>query len=166
MYRKGLIEGIRPGATGAEVVKMYAVSRIMLNNWIPNIQASWVKEGPKLAQMALDAGCNDFMGTLINESISTSAGAIYGQRMAPREMRALIREMGRIPAERDTLYRIKKQFGTIEDEHFDPLDLVEATDNRFGSYIQLTQDTRFRFEDNYHRAGDPTPKVQPVRTGL
>ena len=41
----------------------------MLNNWIPNIQASWVKEGPKLAQMALDAGCNDFMGTLINESI-------------------------------------------------------------------------------------------------
>ena len=166
MYKKGLVEGLRGGATGAEVIKMYAVSRIMLNNWIPNIQASWVKEGPKLAQMALDAGCNDFMGTLINESISTSAGAIYGQRMAPREMRALIREMGRIPAERDTLYRIKKQFGTIEDEHFDPLDLVEATDNRFGSYIQLTQDTRFRFEDNYHRAGDPTPKVQPVRTGL
>jgi len=164
MYKKGLVEGLRGGATGAEVIKMYAVSRIMLNNWIPNIQASWVKEGPKLAQMALDAGCNDFMGTLINESISTSAGAIYGQRMAPREMRALIREMGRIPAERDTLYRIKKQFGTIEDEHFDPLDLVEATDTRFGSYIQLTQDTRFRFEDNYHRGGEEA--TTPVGTKL
>ncbi|MBI5288213.1 MAG: 5-amino-6-(D-ribitylamino)uracil--L-tyrosine 4-hydroxyphenyl transferase CofH [Chloroflexi bacterium] len=157
MYKKGLVEGLRGGATGAEVIKMYAVSRIMLNNWIPNIQASWVKEGPKLAQMALDAGCNDFMGTLINESISTSAGAIYGQRMAPREMRALIREMGRIPAERDTLYRIKKQFGTIEDEHFDPLDLVDGTDERFGSYVMLTQDSRFRFEDNYKRAGDRAP---------
>jgi FO synthase subunit 2 len=152
MYKKGLVEGLRGGATGAEVIKMYAVSRIMLNNWIPNIQASWVKEGPKLAQIALDAGCNDFMGTLINESISTSAGAIYGQRMAPRQMRALIREMGRIPAERNTLYDIKKQFGMVEDEHYDPLDLVEGSDERFGSYIQLTQDSRFRFEDNYKRA--------------
>jgi FO synthase subunit 2 len=155
MFKKGLIEGLRGGATGAEVIKMYAVSRIMLNNWIPNIQASWVKEGPKLAQMALDAGCNDFMGTLINESISTSAGAIYGQRMAPREMRALIREMGRIPAERNTLYGIKKQFGMVEDEHFDPLDLVDGSDERFGSYVMLTQDDRFRFEDNYKRAELP-----------
>src|SRR5207253_2012191 len=70
MYQKGLVEGIRGGATGAEVLRMYAVSRILLNNWIPNLQASWVKEGPKLAQTALNAGCNDFMGTLINESIS------------------------------------------------------------------------------------------------
>src|SRR6185295_560948 len=54
MFAKGLVPNIRPGATGAEVMKMYAVSRIMLNNWIPNLQASWVKEGPKLAQMALD----------------------------------------------------------------------------------------------------------------
>ena len=111
MYRKGSSEGMRAGATGAEVMKMYAVSRIMLNGWIQNMQVSWVKEGPKLAQMALDAGCNDFIGTLINESISTSAGAIYGQRMAPREMRALIREMGRIPAERNTLYGIVREFG-------------------------------------------------------
>ena len=51
MYGKWLVENVRPGATGAEVMKMYAVSRIMLNNWIPNLQVSWVKEGPKLAQM-------------------------------------------------------------------------------------------------------------------
>jgi FO synthase subunit 2 len=152
MYAKNLVEGIRPGATGAEVMKMYAVSRIMLNNWIPNIQASWVKEGPKLAQMALNAGCNDFMGTLINESISTSAGAIYGQRMAPREMRALIREIGRIPAERNTVYGIVREFGAEPDDHHDPLDLVDGSDERFGSYVRLTQDSRFRFEDTYRRA--------------
>jgi FO synthase subunit 2 len=152
MYAKGLVPGLRAGATGAEVIKMYAVSRIMLNNWIPNVQASWVKEGPKLAQMALDAGCNDFMGTLINESISTSAGAIYGQRMAPREMRALIRQMGRVPAERNTLYGIKRMFGPDEDEHFDPLDLTDGSDERFGSYTLLTQDARFKFEENYRPA--------------
>jgi hypothetical protein len=131
---------------------MYAVARIFLNNWIPNLQASWVKEGPKLAQMALDAGCNDFMGTLINESISTSAGAIYGQRMAPREMRALIREMGRLPAERNTLYDIKRTFGIEADDHFDPLDLADSSDEHFGSYIKLTQDESFKFADNYKRA--------------
>ena len=152
MYAKSLVPDIRPGATGAEVMKMYAVSRIMLNNWIPNLQASWVKEGPKLAQMALDAGCNDFMGTLINESISTSAGAIYGQRMAPREMRVLIREMGRIPAERNTMYSIVREFGPDPDDHFDPLDLADGTDERFGSYIKLTQDANFKFADQYKRA--------------
>ena len=152
MYAKGLVPGLRGGATGAEVMKMYAVSRIMLNNWIPNLQASWVKEGPKLAQMALNAGCNDFMGTLINESISTSAGAIYGQRMAPREMRALIREMGRIPAERNTVYGIVREFGPDEDEHFDPLDLADGTDERFGSYVRLTQAPEFKFAEQYKRA--------------
>ncbi|HXK32614.1 MAG TPA: 5-amino-6-(D-ribitylamino)uracil--L-tyrosine 4-hydroxyphenyl transferase CofH [Dehalococcoidia bacterium] len=146
MYKKGLVEGIRGGATGADVMKMYAVSRIMLNNWIPNVQASWVKEGPKLAQMALNAGCNDFMGTLINESISTSAGAIYGQRMAPREMRALIREIGRIPAERNTLYEVVREFGPDEDDHYDPLDQVDGTDERFGSYVMLTQTEEFRYK--------------------
>ncbi len=155
MYSKGLVPRIKPGATGAEVMKMYAVSRIMLNNWIPNLQASWVKEGPKLAQMALNAGCNDFMGTLINESISTSAGAIYGQRMAPREMRELIREMGRIPAERNTLYGITRQFGPEPDDHYDPLDLADGTDERFGSYVQLTQAPQFRFADQYRRAPSP-----------
>ena len=107
---------------------------------------------PKLAQMALNAGCNDFMGTLINESISTSAGAIYGQRMAPREMRALIREMGRIPAERDTLYGIKRTFGIEPDDHYDPLDLADGSDERFGSYVKLTQDAHFKFAEQYKRA--------------
>lgn len=155
MYEKQLVDGIAPGATGAEVMKMYAVSRIVLNNWIPNLQASWVKEGPKLAQMALNAGCNDFMGTLINESISTSAGAIYGQRMAPREMRALIRDIGRIPAERNTLYGIVREFGAAPDDHFDPLDrAIGEGDARFGSYVQLVESTDFKFAEHY-RQGQP-----------
>jgi FO synthase subunit 2 len=148
MYKKGLVPGVRSGATGTEVVKMYAVSRIVLNNWIKNIQASWVKEGPKLAQLCLNTGCNDFMGTLINESISTSAGAIYGQRLRPREMRHLIRDIGRVPAERSTTYEIRRSFGPDEDDHVDPLDLVdEGGEQKFGSYAELAGSPDFRFKD-------------------
>src|SRR3989475_7344098 len=75
MYAKRLVDGVRPGATGVEVVKMHALARLMLGASLRNIQSSWVKEGPKLAQLLLDAGANDLGGTLINESISTSAGA-------------------------------------------------------------------------------------------
>jgi 7,8-didemethyl-8-hydroxy-5-deazariboflavin synthase CofH subunit len=148
MYKKGLVPGIRSGPTGSEVVKMYAVSRIILNNWIKNIQVSWVKEGPKLAQVCLNAGGNDFMGTLINESISTAAGAAYGQRLKPRQMRHLIRDIGRIPAERSTTYEIRRLFGPEEDDHFDPLDLVdEEGEQQFGSYAQLARSRDFRFKD-------------------
>lgn len=159
MYNKGLLPGIRPGATGAEVVKMYAVSRLMLNNWIKNLQTSWVKEGPKLSQVCLNAGANDFMGTLINESISTSAGAIYGQWMKPREMRRLIRDAGRIPAERTTTYEIRRSFGQEADDHYDPLDLVEEeAEERFGSYSKLTHSPDFRFKDQYAVPHSPISK--------
>jgi 7,8-didemethyl-8-hydroxy-5-deazariboflavin synthase CofH subunit len=159
MWRKGLVDGIRPGATGAEVVKMYAVSRIMLNGWIKNLQASWVKEGPKLAQLCLNAGCNDFMGTLINESISTAAGASYGQRLGPREMRRIIRDLGRIPAERTTTYDLRKIYGMHEDEDYAPLDLLtpQEEEERFGSYLRLTQSDEFKFRDRYVTARARVP---------
>nr|WP_231577899.1 5-amino-6-(D-ribitylamino)uracil--L-tyrosine 4-hydroxyphenyl transferase CofH [Thermorudis peleae] len=152
MYRKQLVPGIRPGATGAEVLKMYAVSRIMLNNWIPNLQVSWVKEGPKFAQVCLNAGCNDFMGTLINESISTAAGAQYGQRLKPREMRRLIRDIGRIPAERTTTYQIRRLFPRDGDDHYDPLDLIDdaTAEARFGSYHALVHRPDVRFRELRH----------------
>jgi len=60
MYRKNLVKGVRKGASGADVVKMYAVSRLMLNNHIKNIQVSWVKESLKFSQYCLNAGANDF----------------------------------------------------------------------------------------------------------
>ncbi len=91
MYNHKTVPGIRPGADGTEVVKMHAVARIMLNNHIPNIQVSWVKEGARLSQLLLAAGVNDFGGTLMNESISTAAGAQHGQLMRPKEIRQLIK---------------------------------------------------------------------------
>src|SRR5690606_16782020 len=85
MFRRRLVEGVRQGATGNEVLAMHAVARLVLGRTFRNVQASWVKEGPRLAQVLLDAGCNDLGGTLINESISTSAGAAHGQMVPPGE---------------------------------------------------------------------------------
>lgn len=148
MYFRKKLTGLRAGATGAEVMKMYAVSRIMLNNWIPNLQVSWVKEGPKLSQIGLTAGANDFGGTLINESISTAAGAGYGQLMKPSQFRKLIREMGRIPAERTTTYQKLRVFET-EENPVDLLDQIENPDEKFGSYRMLTRLKEYRFKDFY-----------------
>jgi 7,8-didemethyl-8-hydroxy-5-deazariboflavin synthase CofH subunit len=148
MFHRKRIANLRDGASGAEVIKMYAVSRLMLNQWIPNLQVSWVKEGPKLSQIALLAGANDFGGTLINESISTSAGAGYGQLMKPAQFRALIREMGRIPAERSTTYDKIKVFET-EDHAPDLLDAVDNPEERFGSYHNLIRLKAYRFKDFY-----------------
>ena len=153
MFHRKRIPGLRQGASGAEVMKMYAVSRLMLNRWIPNLQVSWVKEGPKLSQIALLAGANDFGGTLINESISTAAGAGYGQLMKPSQFRGLIREMGRIPAERSTTYEKLRVFEK-EDNPIDLLDGVEEPAQRFGSYQNLIRLKQYRFRDFYREQKD------------
>ena len=90
----------------------------MLQGVIDNIQVSWVKLGPRLSQYLLKRGANDFGGTLMNESISRSAGAPHGQEMTPREMCARIREIGRVPARRNTLYEVLETY----DDH-DPPDV-------------------------------------------
>src|SRR6266850_1693082 len=144
MYAKQLVPGVRPGATGADVIRMHALARVMLGSVIPNIQASWVKEGPKLSQALLDAGANDLGGTLINESISTSAGAQYGQLVGPAELRRWIRDAGRVPAERDTLYRIVRTYADGDDPRSE-LDSVEDAEARFGSYRRLIASGEFRF---------------------
>ena len=148
MFHRKNIPGLRPGASGAEVMKMYAVSRLTLNKWIPNLQVSWVKEGPKLSQIALLAGANDFGGTLINESISTAAGAGHGQLMKPSQFRSLIREMGRIPAERSTTYHKIRVFES-EENPVDLLDEVDDSTSRFGSYQNLIRVKDYRFKDFY-----------------
>lgn len=153
IYHRKRIQGLRPGATGAEVMKMYAVSRIMLNNWIPNLQVSWVKEGPKLSQIGLLAGANDFGGTLINESISTAAGAANGQLMKPHQFQNLIRELGRIPAERSTTYSRVKVIGSSSDDSA-PIDLIENSEERFGSYHKLTAMNEHRFKNFYMQEKD------------
>jgi FO synthase len=94
----------RPGPTFREAVLMHAVSRLALHPWITNIQASWVKLGLAGAQACLCSGANDLGGTLMNESISRAAGASHGQEMPPERMEAAIRELGREPRQRTTLY--------------------------------------------------------------
>ena len=146
MFMKGLVRDVRPGPSGMDVIKMHAISRIMLNNWIPNIQASWVKEGPRMSQLLLTAGVNDLGGTLINESISTAAGAQHGQLMRPVEFRQMIRQAGRIPAERYTTYRTRRVFSDT-DQELDPLDLVgDNVEEVFGSYDRLVKLDTYRFE--------------------
>ena len=146
MYLKGTVENVRSGPTGMDVIKVHAIARIMLNNWIPNIQASWVKEGSRMSQLLLTAGVNDLGGTLINESISTSAGAMHGQLMRPAEFRGMIREAGRTPAERYTTYGIRRIFSDADDV-LDPLDLVgDNVEEIFGSYNKLVQMESYRFE--------------------
>jgi FO synthase subunit 2 len=144
MYRRKLLPDVRRGATGADVVRLHAVARLMLGPTFRNIQSSWVKEGPKMAQVLLSAGANDVGGTLINESISTSAGAQHGQMIPPAELRRQIRDLGRTPAQRSTGYAILKNYG-LQDEETSPLDLIDDPDARFGSYRRLAASADFRF---------------------
>ena len=94
----------RRGPTFAEAIKMHAVGRIALHGYIDNVQVSWVKMGIEGAQLCLEAGCNDLGGTLMNENISRAAGASHGQEMTAPELEKAIREIGRIPRRRTTLY--------------------------------------------------------------
>jgi FO synthase subunit 2 len=145
MYKHHLHDGIRQGASAKDVLLTHAVSRIMLNNYINNIQMSWVKEGQKMSQLLLMWGANDFGGTLINESISTSAGSTQGQLLRPKEIRRLSREINRIPAQRNTTYKILKKF---EDgvEYSDELDTVKDT-SQFGSYFELIKINEFNYKN-------------------
>jgi FO synthase subunit 2 len=145
MYSHQTVQNIRSGADGLEVVKMHAVARVMLNNHIPNIQVSWVKEGARMSQLLLNAGVNDFGGTLINESISTAAGAQHGQLMRPREIRQLIRAAGRVPAQRSTSYKLLKTYGEKDDSEESALDVADSS--QFGSYHQLVKLDKFRYKD-------------------
>jgi FO synthase len=94
----------RSGPTFGETLLVHAVARLALHPWITNVQVSWVKLGPEGVAAALRAGVNDLGGTLMNESISRSAGAEHGQEFPPERMEELIRSAGRLPRQRTTLY--------------------------------------------------------------
>jgi FO synthase len=93
-----------PGPTRLDAVRMHAVSRLAFVGWIDNVQASWVKLGVRGVQECLQSGCNDFGGTLMEESISRLAGASNGQELWVDQIAAAIREIGRIPKQRSTTY--------------------------------------------------------------
>ena len=90
------------GCATPEDLRLVAVARLILRPGIQNIQVSWVKMGPKMAQVALLAGANDLGGTLMEESISRESGSQFGEKLPPEGMRRLIREIGRTPVERST----------------------------------------------------------------
>jgi FO synthase subunit 2 len=100
-----------------------------------------------MSQRLLSCGANDMGGTLINESISTSAGALHGQLASPRELRRVIRAAGRVPAERTSLYAVRRVFASEADEPPSPLDDVADAEARFGSYAGLARGAEFRFND-------------------
>jgi FO synthase subunit 2 len=95
---------------GIADLKLFCVARLFFNNYINNIQCSWVKLGPKFAQVSLNYGVNDFSGTLMEENISKSAGAEFGEYLTPQEIIRIIKDAGKKPAQRDTVYRILNYF--------------------------------------------------------
>ncbi len=106
MWKNNELGAKAKGASGFEDLLVIAIARILLYPEIKNIQASWVKLGIKLAQAALNFGANDLGGTLIEENISKSAGATSGEFLSPEELREIIKRAGRIPRQRDTLYKL------------------------------------------------------------
>lgn len=118
LYLDGLA---RPGPTQRENLLVHAVARIMLHGWIDNLQVSWVKMGPAGAQQMLSCGVNDLGGTLMNESISRSAGSPHGQEITPSEMVRIIRTAGRRPVRRNTLYDVLEEFEDHEPQAHSPL---------------------------------------------
>jgi len=101
LFHQGLA---RSGPTLAEHLKVHALGRVLLAGSINNIQVSWVKLNRRLSQLCLHAGANDYGGTLMEENISREAGATAGQYTSPEDFQAMILEIGRIPAERNTTY--------------------------------------------------------------
>jgi FO synthase len=101
LYLKGRA---RKGPTFRESMLMHAVARLVLHPLVGNIQASWVKLGSQGAAASLQAGVNDLGGTLMDESISRAAGARHGQGMTSVAFETLIRDAGRTPRQRTTLY--------------------------------------------------------------
>jgi len=111
----------RAGRSDHEDLIVHALARVLLHGYIRNIQVSWVKLGFEQSLTCMQAGANDFGGTLMEESISKMAGANFGEYVSPGEFRAMIRTIGRIPAERSTTYGIRKVFENPDAEEHLPL---------------------------------------------
>ncbi|MBK49668.1 MAG: 7,8-didemethyl-8-hydroxy-5-deazariboflavin synthase subunit CofH [Chloroflexi bacterium] len=141
MNTSGIFSNINLGPSALKVMLVHAVSRLSLINHINNIQVSWVKEGHMMSQILLSCGVNDMGGTLINESISTSAGAKHGQLTSPKVLKSLITEVNKFPVERNSIYKEIDSTGRNY-----PLDVVENPDKEFGSYFELVNSKSFRYK--------------------
>ncbi len=95
--------------TGIEDLLSLAVGRIFLDNF-RHVKSFWIMVGPKVAQVSLHFGVNDIDGTVVEEKITHAAGARAGQEMTVPELVTMIRQAGRIPVERDTLYNVVREW--------------------------------------------------------
>ena len=143
--------GARAGSSMPEDVRLVAVARLFLRPWITNVQVSWVKMGPKLAQLGLMSGANDFGGTLMEESISRESGSHFGENLPAEDMRRLIREIGRTPVERSTTYATLRRF---DDPALDPPSLEPQRER------ELSGPERWRLAQE--RAGARAPGAPPL----
>ena len=102
------------GATAVEYLRHMAIARLMLDNF-KHMQASWVTMGPKIGQVSLHYGIDDFGSTMLEENVVSQASHDTYQAMSERDIHTLIRDAGYIPAKRDTHYNVLKVFPTPED---------------------------------------------------
>lgn len=93
--------------TPEEYLKTLAISRIMLDN-VPNFQSSWVTMGPEVGKQTLSYGCNDFGSTMIEENVVSAAGTTHKVNVS--STLDIIRQAGKIPAQRNTKYQILRVF--------------------------------------------------------
>src|SRR6202790_1814476 len=126
LYRHG---GARPGARLEEHLRVHALARVLLHGAIKNLQVSWVKLGFKTSLACLQAGANDFSGTLMEENISKAAGATFGEYVSPEDFRRMIRSIGRVPAERTTTYKIRRLFHDTQEAEDAPTPQLNLLQN-------------------------------------
>jgi FO synthase subunit 2 len=150
-------------------MRLYAIARLMLGPTFRNIQASWVKEGLEQSQRLLSCGVNDLGGTLMNESISTTAGAAHGQLVSPARLRQVIRDAGRQPAQRTTTYTTLRTFpatlGEAEallEAQEEPLNLISSPEKTFGSYSQWAQDESLHYQFERPKRAPLAERFQPA----
>lgn len=101
----GIEDMVQTRTTGYEDLKVLAISRLMLDNF-DHIKAYWVMIGPKLAQVSLAFGVDDLDGTVVEERITHAAGGDTAQALTKRQLVEMVKAAGRIPVERDTLYKV------------------------------------------------------------
>jgi FO synthase subunit 2 len=104
MHENNRLSDVSQGASGMEDLQVHAIARVIFGRDIPNIQVSWPKMGVKLSQVALCCGANDFGGTMMEDKITTAGGAKYGEYKSREQIAQIIRAIGRVPRERDTVY--------------------------------------------------------------
>lgn len=120
-----------PGPTGVDDLRTLAASRLLLDN-VEHLKAYWVASTPKIAQVGLAFGADDVDGTIVSETIYGAAGKRSPDGLAVEDLVRLIREAGRVPVERDTLYRVLREYPRAA-----PEGSVKLRDRRAGRHLEV-----------------------------